>query len=214
MSRASSISSGKFAVVWVLACAVGLSVAYSAPIVPTIGLIHGSIPVVRILVNWAVLGAIIGVLQWAVLRPKIRKAALWIPLTAVGWGIAMTMCVLTLPRGRSHPAISLVMQLLLPGLVIGAAQWSLFRGHVRRAHWWIAACFLSWILADLSDVYINRRIGYGRNLFPGRTLATILGEDVRGFLCGAIAGACWGLVTGTMLVILLRRPTSRSLSRA
>lgn len=38
-------------------------------------------------------GTVTGVLQWLVLRRKLRQAAKWIPISGLGWGIAIPVAL-------------------------------------------------------------------------------------------------------------------------
>ncbi len=69
-----------------------------------------------------ILGIVIGVGQWLVLRrrPVIRDAGWWVPATATGWML-----------GAGLPWV-------ISFLVIGTAQWLVLQRSVRRAGWWIA----------------------------------------------------------------------------
>lgn len=126
-------------------------------------------------------GTILGTLQWLALRPYLRRPALWVPLTALGWGGGFFIGSL-LPNllGLGEAWLGLAAGAAV-GAAAGALQWLLLRGQVTRAGLWVAASTAAWASGLL----------YYR---PGVTAF--------GFLYGALAG----IVTGLALVWLFQRP--------
>jgi len=75
----------------------------------------------------AVLGTVIGTLQWLVLRGKISKAAWWVLASAVGWALF------------GNWGVNSVVGMTVRGAAVGALQWLVLRGKISKAGWWILA---------------------------------------------------------------------------
>ncbi len=87
-----------------------------------------------------VIGAVVGILQWIVLRPLVREDGWWVPASAAGWagGAALVTFVLRPENPVLAPAII--------GAGMGLAQWLVLRWQVYRAWWWIVLSTLGWTL--------------------------------------------------------------------
>jgi len=126
-------------------------------------------------------GLILGGLQWLVLRAYLRRAALWIPLTGIGWGGGFfTGSLIANLLGLGEAWLGLAAG-AASGAFTGVLQWLLLRGQVTRAGLWVAASTAGWASGLL----------YFR---PGVTGS--------GFFYGALGG----IVTGLALVWLFQRP--------
>jgi hypothetical protein len=101
-------------------------------------------------VGWALtgemviaVGAVVGMMQWIVLRPLVHQAGWWIVASGVGWAAGYAVTTI------AFSAESIV----LPGAVIGAAlgtmQWLVLQRLVYRAVWWIVISSLSWAIGPI-----------------------------------------------------------------
>ena len=66
---------------WILATALGLA---AGSVVPG-SVMHGTDSRHAALIGWASFGAVLGVAQYAVLRPTFRRSGWWIPASVVAW---------------------------------------------------------------------------------------------------------------------------------
>jgi hypothetical protein len=123
------------------------------------------------------------VLQWLLLRRYLENAAVWIPLTAVGWLAGIFMIYLARPAVEAAPSgRTLTLVLLLLGAVVGLAQWIYLRRMVDHAGYWV--------LASATGYGV---LGYGASV-SFTSIAELLF-----FILAPFA------ITGLALVILLRQ---------
>ena len=105
--------------------------------VTTLGWVLGGIMLAEFALG--VLGIVIGVLQWVVLRQYIRQAGWWILASAGGWAIGWLM-VMVIP-----PEVGIPIGTVL-GAAIGVNQWLILQRHLRRAGWWVVVSILAWTM--------------------------------------------------------------------
>lgn len=84
------------------------------------------------------IGAMIGVLQWLILRPHIRRAGWWAPATAIGWSAGWLLVIAMLPPEQSFLAGIVV------GTCVGVLQWLVLQRGLHRAGWWVIVSALGW----------------------------------------------------------------------
>jgi hypothetical protein len=118
------------------------------------------------LFGWAVIrfdfgiGAAVGILQWLILRPLVKKSWWWIFSTTLGWIVGWGVIVQTLP-----PQVTLLSGGIL-GLSVGVSQWLVLRQWFKLSWWWIIVSTLGWALG----------------------LTGFLGESLVGAVVGAVTG--------------------------
>lgn len=83
-------------------------------------------------------GFAIGVMQWFVLRDRIRNAWRWSLATGVGWGIGVSLVLFAIPDQIRFPYGVIV------GATTGIAQWLILRGEVYFSGWWIVISIIGW----------------------------------------------------------------------
>ena len=132
-----------------------------------------------------VIGASIGIAQGFVLRRRIGSMGSWVLVTSAGFGVGKWMgegLVQGTPAVVGHGLSGAII-----GAWLGVAQWLILRRHVVHAEWWVLATIPAWAL--------------------GWSLIS-LAEDSAGFstsmLVGGIGSALAGVVTGIILIRLLR----------
>ena len=112
------------------------------------------------LVHQVVIGAVIGIAQWLVLRRLVSRAGWWILASTVGWAVGAAVVTLVFPP---QPGV-------LAGAVLGAmtglAQWFVLRRWVRQAGWWVLISALGWAIG----------------------LIGVLGASLAGAVVGAVTG--------------------------
>jgi hypothetical protein len=107
----------------------------------------------------AILGAVMGLVQWHTLRRISSVSAIWIPACSAGLlvseaGAALVLAELGILRStigvfQAGPHLPEVLIFAVSGLWIGLFQWPLLRRSVPKASWWIVASCLAWGLATL-----------------------------------------------------------------
>ena len=152
---------------------------------------------------YALMGLMVGILQWLVLRRRVPAASKWILATiagfvlggAFGFIVILVASSVDLYSSLYEPLSSFAFALVLLaplGPVVGAAQWLVLRGKVLRSRWWVLASTLS--LALFATV-----VGAG--------LATDVDNAPGGlWAIGTLGGIGVGVVSGSALVWLLTRP--------
>ncbi len=194
---------------WVLASAAGLAVGEAAFGVFSETMGHGGWlgpeggfgDMVAHTLGLLISGALLGILQWLVLRPYAGRAG-WL---VVGNGVGLAAGFLLGWVLGGFPFDFLVGALLL-GLGGGIAQWLALRRHIGGTARAIPASTLGFGLGGVAAILV---------ILPlGDALSTALGGGVLSFamivgIIGAIAGAVGGIVTGGVLVRLLNRPSWR-----
>lgn len=132
-------------------------------------------------------GAILGLLQGLALRgtgvPLLRWAGATAGGYALGLGLMMAIMAALDPGPRFDPLVLPV--LLLPALLLAAAQWLVLRRALARAGWWVAAGALGFVLALL--------------------IAMGLGGEGRELAVAAGSGLAYAAVTGPALAWLRGR---------
>lgn len=90
------------------------------------------------------LGVTLGIMQWSVLRTRLKWVIWWIPANIAGWTIGI---VISSSLGSSSLVAGLGWTVI--GLTIGLAQWFILRNQVPDAVWWIPASIIGWIISGL-----------------------------------------------------------------
>ncbi|MDE5095705.1 MAG: hypothetical protein O4804_16225 [Trichodesmium sp. St11_bin5] len=142
-----------------------------------------------------VFGAVVGSLQWWVLRKRLSQARWWILATVLASAILFSTAVVlsnAVSDVVSNTVIQGVVISSLMGLVIGSAQWLVLRKQIYQSHWWILASVLGIAATLFAIVYSSR-------------LEQMSIWDLILFLLG-IFGIIYGGITGFALVWLLPQP--------
>ena len=152
-----------------------------------------------VVVGGGVVGLVLGVLQWLVLRRQVARAGWWVlastvgGVLGVGFGFGLGF-VLMLGVGVG---IVVVLGGVL-GLVLGVLQWLVLRRQVARAGWWVLASTVGGVglVGRLVGGFVASAVGVFEGVF-GVGIVVVLG--------GIVGGAVYGAITGLALVWLLRQ---------
>ena len=118
-------------------------------------------------VRWAMAGAVIGVMQWLVLRQHIPQAGWWVLATTAGWAMGGVVSW-AMGFAAAGPMVRTVDQVIfgaVTGAVVGAMQWGILRRHVPQAGWWVLASaagsavggLVSWAVTGIALVWLLRQ---------------------------------------------------------
>jgi uncharacterized membrane protein YjfL (UPF0719 family) len=169
------------------------------------GLIQGG----SLAASMAIFGAIVGTVQWLVLRRSVR-VGWWAAATALGWGLAGI--VMGFPAGGSvsgigpaeGPIPAPLATLVVPPLVVvllGLAPWLILRREFTGAGWWP--------LVNIAGLFLGLSAGFiVAKVVPWLEPTDFPSAPALG-LVAAIAGPIYGVVTWQFLAEL-RRPAAPS----
>jgi hypothetical protein len=96
------------------------------------------------------IGLLMGVAQWLLVRPYLPDPALWIAATLVGWLLPIAILVVFFPPSIANQRSQIGIVLASTGLMMGAAQYLLLRRHRLHSGWWILASMLGWTILALT----------------------------------------------------------------
>ena len=189
-----------FGLMWVFLSAmgwyIGLFVGFVAGYAP-IELI-GHTPLgegLAVCVTLILIGAVVGIAQWVVLRERVPGAGRWVWASIAGLAVAGGVGGAVVVAGANVYSESLAtvvgttLIVALGGAVTGILQRPVLRGQVSRSGWWVLASTVGWGLG----MAVSGIGGYA---------AGDPGELFGWFVSGPVLGA----VTGVALVWLLRQP--------
>ena len=80
----------------------------------------------------------IGLLQWAVLQPRIHAAWRWALATSIGWAIGGLFTFGAVPSELEFMSGPII------GTTVGIAQWLILWTVLRWSGWWIPISILAW----------------------------------------------------------------------
>ena len=104
----------------------------------TLGWVLGGILLAEFALGVA--GVVIGMLQWVVLRQRIRQAGWWILASAGGWATGGVFVATVL-----SPEVGVPVGTVL-GAAMGASQWLILQRQLYRAGWWVIVSTLAWTI--------------------------------------------------------------------
>lgn len=147
----------------------------------------------------ALLGGLVGIGQWFLLRPYIDRAGRWGLAIAATYWVGSSLTEIASASGMGLIP-SFTISFLLLGPICGILQWNLLRTQVNRAGWWVSTQTIGWLVLFAVTVLT----AYGA--------ASIIGGSVDNYLpvSYALGGAALGATTGAVLVWLLRKPAVSS----
>jgi len=152
----------------VLAHALGLDLALLGP--PIINASFRIVSLEGLLLSGAIIGAVTGLVQWALLRRWFQLAGWWVLVTAgclATGSIAFVFAESIVERAFVPEGPLIIMGPLLPppfmpaiavagsGAIVGVGQWLVLRRQVRRFGWWIGANIIAWPAGTFLTSFVN-----------------------------------------------------------
>ena len=95
------------------------------------------------------IGLLMGLVQYGLLRSYLPRIGGWVLVTAGGWLIGLLLIAISYRLKWIDPTSNFEAVFFLMGLSIGVPQWYLLRQRLPRAGWWIAANFIGWGLVAI-----------------------------------------------------------------
>jgi hypothetical protein len=182
MEASRSFDEVTLAVVWMAATAVG---SFMALLVAQILLLTIE-EIARLSADEVLLGGTLGLLlgigQWLALRSRLPRSGRWIVYSFVGGVVVGLAAHQAGNRADSVAAFGAY------GIIMGAFQWVVLRGLLRRSALWIPANGIAWAVGSQSIVWIDR-IALGTAWPFGELLTVAVMYGLLGAMIGAITGA-------------------------
>jgi hypothetical protein len=160
-------------------------------------------------------GAMVGLMQWLVLRRVVNKAGFWILASIAGFlvsaGIHAAACSYLKTSDDLGNPIGVLMwtlSFILGGTLTGLLQQRILRHHVRRSGWWVPASAAGWGLgmAGLGGVFSLSTVMKG-----GPFILMLLHNVLAPVLVPSVT---LGAITAGTLIWLLRQPKQQMLDTA
>jgi len=172
-------SHGGFLLLWTGATAIGYAVGgvISGIVARDVGGQWG------LILSFAVISAALGLMQWLVIRPKIKGIG-WFGATWLGGtfgGAFSSWASFQIAFTYGDAVDLLVIYGCLRGLTTGVAQWLILRRCSKFADWWIIVSAVSWYVSVLIGSLLMDKLGY--------------------FLI-LLVGAIYGFLTGCALLLI------------
>lgn len=153
-----------------------------------------------------IVGALIGIVQWLILRRFVARAGWWILACSTGWvfggmigeksfRIIYSILGETQMKFLGLPLSALVSAIVgwaLNGATVGGIQWFVLRQKIKKIRVWVLACSFGWALGGIIGEIISEIGGLSWALEAG------------------IIGTIGAIVTGYILVIMLIEPKAVS----
>ena len=145
-------------------------------------------------VGGVLIGCVVGIIQWLILRRYVPRAGWWILASAVGSGVSFA-CALALAGAMNESwALGGLIGGVVGGAAVGVIQWLLLRYSLPRANLWVAASAVGWAVGMLiMGIAMGSAMGGGGGPAGVRVGAT-----------GILAMAVVSGITGGALMWLVR----------
>lgn len=187
--------------VWVLVTGIGWSVGLVIALVVAKGASLAVSSQASLLVSGVVVGALIGLTQWVVLRPEVRGVGWWVLATAIGWVAALMVTAFVAPI--TGPTSGGVIGGLLGGLVWGLAQWLALRSTTRGKVRWLLMTAAGWTAA----------LALSLSLPVGGWSGVVNGQVVQVAVSGAVGSIIIGIGAVLAFPVLFPEPHERAVDR-
>ena len=139
---------------------------------------------IRAILAGAITGAVLGLIQWLVLRGQTAIPSGWILVTGIGMAVGLGLSVGLF--GSEMGGSTLLWRAVITGLCIGVAQWIILRPILPQSAIWIAVIVVGWV------------VGW----FVTRSAGVDLSQKWPVF--GATGALAFQLITGLALYLLIR----------
>lgn len=123
------------------------------------------------------IGLLIGISQYWLLRQYLPRMVWWIGVTFIGWFMPFVIGFIgSKIFTTGNDSISIMVGMLLLGASISLPQWLLLRRRVKRAYLWILAYGVSWFLVGMMNYLTTEPfpVLLAISLIPTITTGTIL----------------------------------------
>lgn len=159
--------------------------------------------------------AVVSLMQWLALRRVVQRAGFWVLASIIGFTISSSIhgvvCHVYGYPDDLGPFGALVWTLffILGGTLTGLLQQRILRHQVRRSGWWVPASAAGWGLSLIGLAIACFVLPTGRK-GPAPFVLLLIRE----LIVPTIGTVLLGIVTGGVLIWLLRQPTQQMLDTA
>lgn len=176
---------------WTFATTIGMLVGY-LPLAFLIGSLD--LGIARAIVP-IITGLLLGLAQWLVLRPYVRKSHDWIINHAVGWVVGYTLGLYVVQLLARTP-LGMMLGFICFGIIVALFQFPILRREIPNIAVWILANAVGWTLGAYLSLLVS---GYFFQIAIPSTFTSVL---VAVGITGLVAGA----VTALALIWIVRQP--------
>jgi hypothetical protein len=151
--------------------------------------------------------AVVSLMQWLALRRIFRRAGFWVPVSIIGFTISSishgVVCHVYGYPDDLGPlgAVGWAAACVVGGALAGLLQQRILRRQVCHSGWWVPANAAGWGLGVIGFGLIGLATHFPKEAGP---FAALIGHLVLPAGLGAIL---LGIITGAVLIWLLRQPT-------
>ncbi|MCK4775231.1 MAG: hypothetical protein KAT30_10615 [Candidatus Krumholzibacteria bacterium] len=165
---------------WVLATFAGYCLGF---VLTILGAIAGDLigmPESQFIVGIG-MGAGVGFAQGRAARKWLGATIHWVWTTVIGMGVAFVVFDLVAAVwSEFSDVLSLQLDVIFGGLLVGLLQRRILRSHSDKANWWVPACVAAWSLAAWTASVTpaggqNAFLNLGMILFGGVVLGVVTG---------------------------------------
>ncbi len=149
------------------------------------------------ILGWAITGTAVGLLQWDVLRRRIKTIGWWILATAVGWSLGLSLSLFFI-YGIAGGGTGIIV-----GIIVGVAQWLPIRRYVRGAALWIPVNTIAWTIGPAIVWLMVQSFGVDGGVFELFILP----------IGGGVGAVLIGATTGLAMMWLLNHPKQQMVNR-
>ena len=124
-----------------------------------------------------VIGLLLGIGQYWLIRRYLPRMAWWISATIIGWLMPFVIGFIgSRIFAPGNDTVSIMVGMLIFGAAISLPQWLVLRKKVRNAFLWILAYGFSWFLVGMTGYFINEPLPglLAVAFIPTITTATVL----------------------------------------
>lgn len=150
-------------------------------------------------------GAVAGTLQWLALRDHVDRIGWGIAAGSIGYAIGF---IAGFEIGG--PPFDFIFGFILFALGSGLVQWRGLQRQVGGAGWWVPTNVLGLVVGGAVGVAVISPIAEAIHAALGEE--SLLAFAIVLALLGTIAGAVGGAISGTLLIRLLRQPSSDTIA--
>jgi len=199
----------RFGLRWVLLTLVGWVIGFP------LGFILGELALDNAGIEICV-GAMVGLMQWFALRRIVNKSGFWVLASIAGFIVSSSIHAAACYYWKTSddlghlPGILMwTLSFILGGALTGLLQQRILRHQVRRSGWWVPASAAGWGLSLIGLAIAYFVLPTGRK-GPAPFVLLL----IRNLIVPTMGTVLLGIVTGGVLIWLLRQPKQQMIDTA